>query len=125
MAAKPDEISARGNEVGNLGVIQAVTVVSPQNIKRIANKPKTVDVVNVVNVKKTPVVVKGKAAANAAAATNSNGSPTTTTQQKAPLTLQVDMINRNSALTPSVNGDVAENSSHMNVNTVLSQEIKG
>lgn len=120
MAAKPDEISARGNEVGNLGVIQAVTVVSPQNIKRIANKPKTVDVVNVVNVKKTPVVVKGKAAANAAAATNSNGSPTTTTQQKAPLTLQVDMINRNSALTPSVNGDVAENSSHMNVNTVLS-----
>jgi len=38
-----------------------VTVVSPTNIKRnIPNKPKTVDSVNLVNIKKTPVVVKGK-----------------------------------------------------------------
>lgn len=93
MAAKPDEISARAADVSNIGVIQAVTVVSPQNIKRIANKPKTVDSVNVVNVKKTPVVVKSKAPANGAA-NIPNGVPST--QQKAPpLTLQVDMINRN------------------------------
>ena len=51
-------------EQPNVGVIQAVTVVSPQNVKRIANKPKTVDSVNIVNVKKTPVVVKGKPAAH-------------------------------------------------------------
>jgi hypothetical protein len=42
-------------------VIQAVTIVSPQNVKRaIPNKPKTVESVNLVNVKKTPVVMKGK-----------------------------------------------------------------
>ena len=47
-------------EAANIGVIQAVTVVSPQNVKRINNKPKTVDSVNVVNVKKSPVIVKSK-----------------------------------------------------------------
>lgn len=44
----------------NIGVIQAITIVSPNNIKRIPNKPKTVDSVNIVNVKKSPVVVKAK-----------------------------------------------------------------
>lgn len=49
-------------------MIQAVTIVSPQNVKRtIPSKPKTVDSVNLVNVKKTPVVVKGKQAAALAA----------------------------------------------------------
>lgn len=48
-------------EAASIGVIQAVTIVSPTNVKRtIPNKPKTVDSVNLVNVKKTAVVVKGK-----------------------------------------------------------------
>ena len=72
-----------------------MTIVSPQNVKRtIPNKPKTVDSVNLVNVKKTPVVVKGKQVA--AHVPNGN---------QAPLTLPEDMINRNTALTPSVYGD--------------------
>ena len=43
-----------------MGVVQAVTVVSPQNVKRTNNKPKTMESVNVVNIKKSPVVVKAK-----------------------------------------------------------------
>ena len=79
-------------------MIQAVTIVSPQNVKRTipSNKPKTVDSVNLVNVKKTPVVVKGKQAALAAHVPVAN---------QVPLTLPEDMINRNTALTPSVYGD--------------------
>ena len=79
-------------------MIQAVTIVSPQNVKRtIPSKPKTVDSVNLVNVKKTPVVVKGKQAAALAAHVP--------VVNQVPLTLPEDMINRNTALTPSVYGD--------------------
>ena len=85
-----------------------MTVVSPQNVKRIPNKPKTVDSVNVVNVKKAAIVVKGKQPGGQAAAQNNS-----------PLTLQVDMINRNSALTPSV---YQEGENQMNTSTVLSEE---
>ena len=93
-----------------------MTVMSPSNIRRIPNKPKTVDSVNLVNVKKTPVVVKGKQV-NAAAAGHANN---------APITLQVDMINRNTALTPSVfnNGtDGVTSDTKVNTSTVLSEEI--
>ena len=65
------------------------------------------DSVNIVNVKKTPVVVKGKQAAHAPA-------------NQAPLTLPEDMINRNSALTPSVYGDAE--TSQVNTSTVLSDK---
>ena len=94
----------------NIGVIQAVTVVSPTNIKRtIPNKPKTVESVNLVNVKKTPVVVKGKQVPAHVPLVN-----------QAPLTLQEDMINRTSALTPSVYNDT-EKSQMQQHSTVLSE----
>ena len=97
------------HQENNIGVIQAVTIVSPQNVKRtIPNKPKTVDSVNLggaPNVKKTPVVVKGK--------------PAVVAQQ--PLTLPEEMINRDTALTPSVYGD-AEKSQMQQTSTVLSED---
>ena len=87
------------------------------NIRRIPNKPKTVESVNLVNVKKTPVVVKGKQVNQVGVAAAAGGN--------APITLQVDMINRNTALTPSVyNGDPGVSSdAKVNTSTVLSDEI--
>lgn len=111
-SAVPAQTGAQ--DVPNIGVIQAVTIVSPQNVKRaIPNKPKTVESVNLVNVKKTPVVMKGKQIPAHVPANN---------QQ--PLTLPEEMINRNTALTPSVYGDVEK--SHMQqTSTVLSEENHG
>ena len=77
-AEEQSAIPSASNEANNLGIIQAVTVVSPQNVKRVP-KPKTVDSsnVNVVNVKKSAVVVKGK----------QPGGPNAPVQVNAPLTL--------------------------------------
>lgn len=85
-------------------------MVSPQSVKRsIQSKPKTVESVNLVNVKKTPIVVKSK----------QNGP---LIANNAPLTLQVDMISRNTTLTPSV---YAEGDGPLNVSTVVSEELGG
>lgn len=91
--------------------VRAVAVVSPQNIKRIPNKPKTGDSSTAhIVMKKQQVVVK-----NAKQGVAGNN----------PITLQVDMINRNSALTPSVFGGAASAEQDQQRSNVFSEENEG
>ena len=77
--------------------IQTVTVVSPHNQKKLPQKPKTSENINIVNVKK-----------------NQAGKKT-----NAPLTLQVDMVNRNTA-TPQVHDEITE---HQQRQSMMNEEM--